>query len=117
MMGIVTALLLVLLALPAQAAQRSIVSATIGATSAQAVAAAPGGQRVFLSIDNESTTATIACSFGGTAAINTAGSYTIPPGNTRTWTAPSANTYPLNPSAINCIATAGSTPATIEVVQ
>lgn len=91
---------------------RTITSATIGTSSAQALAAS-AGPRLFLSIDNESATATIACSFGGTAAANTAGSYTIAPGQTRTW-GPAAADSPLNGAAVNCIASAASTPATIE---
>jgi len=82
-------------------------AATITNTSAQVVAAA---SRQFLVIDNESTTATIACNFGGTAAINTAGSFTIPPGSTRTWAS-----YPVPADTVNCISSVASSPATIEV--
>jgi hypothetical protein len=80
---------------------------TVGASSAQVLAA---GSRKYLSFDNESTTATIACNFGGTAAINTAGSYTLPPGATRTWAA--ANGF-VPSDAVNCIASVGSTPLTV----
>jgi len=96
--------------LPTSPPQSSIVGtvsgAIVGTASAQVLAA---GARQLLAIDNESTSATIACAFGGAAAINGAGSFTIPPGVTRTWTA-----YPVPADAVNCIASAASTPATIE---
>lgn len=67
--------------------------------------------RRMIAIDNESTSATIACSFGGTAATNTAGSWTIPPGSTRTWLPPA----PIPLDAINCISSAATSAATIQV--
>lgn len=81
-------------------------AATIGASSAQVLAA--GAAAVFLDIMNESTTATIACNFGGTAIINGAGSITIPPGWHRSWEGTFVPT-----EAVNCIASAASTPAAI----
>jgi len=82
--------------------------ATITSTSAQILAAA--AQRQLVVIDNESTTATIACAFGATAAINTAGSFTIEPNTVRVW-----NSAPIPTDAVNCISSAASSPATIEV--
>lgn len=82
-------------------------AATITNSSAQLVA---GANRTLIAIDNESTTATIACNFGGTAAINTAGSWTLTPGQTRTW-----KTDPIPGDAINCISSAATSPATYEV--
>ena len=90
---------------------RTITSVTVTNSSAQALGVS-AGQRIFLSIDNESATASIACSFGGTAALNTAGSYTISASNTRTWTG--TQDAPLSGAAINCISSAASSPATIE---
>lgn len=81
--------------------------ATITNTSTQVVAA---GQHVLLAIDNESASASIACRFGGTAALNTAGSFTFPPGTTRVW-----NSYPVPVEALNCISSASTSPATVEV--
>lgn len=81
---------------------------TVGTTSSQALAAAAGIRR-FLAIDNESMTAAIACAFGGAAALNTAGSWTIPPGMTRTW-----NGTFVPSDAVNCIASAAGTPVTVE---
>lgn len=84
---------------------------TVGTSSAQALAAAPlPNGRKLLAIDNESTTATIACRFGAAAALNTAGSYTIPAGAIMTWSAPSY----VPADVVNCIATAAGTPVTIE---
>ncbi len=80
---------------------------TITNTSAQVLAAAA---RTLLAVDNESATATIACAFGAVAAINTAGSFTILPGNTRTWV-----NYPIPTEALNCISSAATSPATVEV--
>lgn len=91
---------------PQSSATGTVSAATVGTSSAQVLAAA---SRRLLAIDNESTTATIACAFGATAAINTAGSFTIPPGVTRTW-----RDYPVPADAVNCIASASSTPATVE---
>lgn len=85
----------------------SVTGPTITSSSAQALAS---GNRRFLYIGNESTTATIACNFGGTAAINTAGNFTIPPGNGRTWSA----TF-IPSEAVNCISSAATSPATIQV--
>jgi hypothetical protein len=65
-----------------------------------------------LSIDNESTTAAIACAFAGaTATLNTAGSYTIPAGMTRVW---QLGRGLLPPGALNCVSAAATSPATIE---
>jgi hypothetical protein len=83
-------------------------AATIGTTSAQVLA--PGAASVFLDINNDSVTATIACNFGGAAAITGAGSITIPPLSSRTW---GGSFVPSD--AVNCIASAAATPATIGV--
>jgi hypothetical protein len=92
--------------------QRTITSVSVTNSSAQAIGVS-AGPRLFLSIDNESATANIACNFGGTAALNTAGSYTIAAGTTRTW-GPVNKDNPLSGAAINCISSAASSPATIE---
>jgi hypothetical protein len=81
---------------------------TVSTTSTQALASSALGRR-FLAIDNESITATVACAFGTTAALNTAGSWTIPPGMTRTW-----NGSFVPSDAVNCVASATGTPVTIE---
>jgi hypothetical protein len=92
---------------PPSSAVGTVTAAAVGTSSATVLA--PGARRL-LAIDNESTTATIACAFGAAAAINTAGSFTIPPGQTRMW-----KDYPVPADAVNCIANAAATPATVEV--
>lgn len=105
----------VCVALGAYAATRTITAATVTNSSTQMLAAV-AGSRLFLSINNESTTATIACAFSATAAANTAGSYTIGPGNTRTW-GPGTYEIPGAPGgAVNCISSAATSPATIESI-
>ena len=81
---------------------------TLGATSTQVIAGSVNGRR-FLAIDNESVTATVACAFGATAALNSAGSWTIPPGMTRTW-----NGGFVPSDTVNCIASAAGTAVTVE---
>lgn len=83
-------------------------SASIGATSAQCVAA--NAAKTFLDIVNDSPTATMAIAFGGPAVINGAGSYTLPPLWHRSWEGTFVPT-----DAVNCIASVAGTPATIGV--
>ena len=90
---------------------------TVGAASAQCLAANTGTGYRLIIIDNESATATIAVNVGAAAALNTAGSVTIAPytatnatGNQRILAAP-PNTSFHDP--LNCIASAAATPATI----
>ena len=87
----------------------TITAVSVGVTSAKALGAAAPAGRVLLAIDNESASATVACAFGATAALNTAGSFTIPPGVTRVWD----DAFIPN-DQINCIASAVATPVTIE---
>lgn len=83
---------------------------TVGASSALLIPADAHGRRM-LSIKNESASASIAVCFGTcTAALNTAGNYTIGPQQVITW-----NTTLAVPSdSINAIASAASTPVTVE---
>ena len=89
----------------------TISGVTIGTSSAKALAAPPPpALRSYLLIENESASASIACSFGGTAAINSAGSFLLGPGVQRVWlpgTAPQGD--------VNCIASGAATPATFSV--
>jgi hypothetical protein len=85
----------------------SVTAVTLGTGSTQVLAAVTS--RKFLAIDNESTSAAIACAFGATASIDTAGSFTIQPGLTRTW---DGSFVPSD--AVNCVAAAGATPVTVE---
>ena len=85
---------------------------SIGVASAMVLPFAAQG-RSQLAIDNESATYAVACAFGATAALNTAGSWTIPAGMTRTWPAVSGGFVPSD--TVNCIAGAASTPISIQV--
>jgi len=71
---------------------------------------AAGQASIFLDLVNESATATVACALGATAVLNGAGSITLPPLWHRSWEGTFVPT-----DAVNCIASAGSTPATIGV--
>jgi hypothetical protein len=104
--GAVATILLFAPAMPAWAG--GIVAASIGTASAQVLAAAPGVGRRYLVIDNES--ATIACAFGGAAALNTAGSWTIAPGGRLALGVGYGVSFQ---DSLDCIASADSTPATI----
>lgn len=85
----------------------TVTAPTVGVSSAQALAA---GTRKYLFMQNVSASASIACrTDGGTAALNTAGSFMLPPLASRTWEGSATPN-----AAITCIASAASTPATIE---
>lgn len=81
--------------------------ATITNSSTQVLAA--GIASAMLDIVNESTTATIACAFGVSAAvINGAGSITIPPGWHRSWEG-----FFVPTDAVNCISSVASSAASV----
>lgn len=85
----------------------TVTAATVGVSSTSALAA---GTRKYLFIQNVSATALIACRpDNGTAALNTAGSFMLPPLASRTWEGSATPN-----GQVNCIASAASTPATIE---
>jgi hypothetical protein len=85
----------------------TVTSASVGVASAQALAA---GSRKYLFIQNVSLTASVGCRIdGGTAALNTAGAFMLTPGSSRTWEGSATPN-----AAITCIASAASTPTTIE---
>lgn len=100
----------------AEAAQDQVLAVTVGTSSAQALAAATA-TRSFLLIQNLSNSANIACRFGAAAALNTAGSFMIPAGQTFSWDLRDPNQFALPNTAVNCIASAASTPVTIQVAQ
>lgn len=92
--------------------ERILTPATVTSSSTTMLAAAVG-IRTFLSVSNESETATIACRIGGTAALHTAGSYTLAPGQGIQW-GPGGTQFPILGGAVNCISSEASSPATIE---
>jgi hypothetical protein len=79
---------------------------TVGTTAAVVLAA--NTAHAYLDIVNQSSTATIACNFGGTAVINGPGSITIPPGWHRSWEG-----FFVPTDAVSCVASAANTPITI----
>jgi hypothetical protein len=84
---------------------------TVGTSPAQVLAApTTRGYRLVI-IANQSGTATISCAPGSASpAIGSAGSFDIPPGQKQTWAA--ANV--VFATAWYCVASASSTPVTIE---
>jgi hypothetical protein len=90
---------------PTQSAP-TVTAASVGPSSAQAKAA---GAFNYYFIQNVSASASIACQWAGTAALNSGGSFMLPPYASRTW---ENNAVPN--AALNCIASAAATPATIE---
>lgn len=65
----------------------------------------------YMRIWNVSATATVWCSRAGAAVVGAAGSFPLAPGQNETWVYPQS--IPVNP--LSMIATAASTPVTIEV--
>jgi hypothetical protein len=80
-------------------------------TTPTAVVAA--GYHTLIAVDNESVTVALACSFIGTPAVNTAGSWTILPGQTRTWTS-NSRTAVIPKTALQCVAASTTAAMTLE---
>jgi hypothetical protein len=99
-------LLSLISALAGSQARADVIAATVGTSSVEVLAASP---RHRLEIANESSTASIACAFGTLAALNAAGSFTIGPLASHLW-----GTFPVNSSAVNCIASTAGTPVTVD---
>lgn len=78
---------------------------TVGTASAQCLAA--GAMSHSVTMLNAGTGAAIACSWGGTAALNTATSFTLQAGQALTV---GPTTAGVPPGALNCIAAAAGTP-------
>lgn len=95
--------------LPASGAA-TVTSVTVGTAAVTAAIPKSVYRRTFLSISNESATATVAFSLGSTTpAINTAGSWTLAAGASYRW---DGSFVPMD--QVNLIASASSTPVTIE---
>lgn len=92
--------------------ERATTPATV-TNSASEMLPAYAGPRTFLSVSNESETATIACRIGGTPDFHAAGSYTLAPGQSIQW-GPTGTQFPVPGGAVNCISSEASSPATIE---
>lgn len=76
-------------------------------TSPTTVVAA--GYHKLVAVDNESAVA-VACSYIGTPAVNTAGSWTIPAGSTRTWSSEAA----IPKTVLQCVAASATAAVTVE---
>jgi hypothetical protein len=84
-----------------------VTSATVGTTSAQVSAAAT--RTAILALQNVSASASVACALGATAVLNSAGSFQIAAGQMLTL----SNDMYVPGDAVNCIASAVSTPVTV----
>ena len=82
--------------------------ALIGVTSAQLLAA---GTRVYVSVQNVSAAAMVACRWGGTAILNDINSFMLVPGGSKTY----EGSYVPSATALNCISNTASTPVYAEV--
>lgn len=83
---------------------------TVGTSSAQCLAAAAAS--TWIQVQNTSASAQIACSWSGTAALNSTGSFMLQPGQSASWGMLSSG---VPTSALNCIASAASTPLYLEM--
>lgn len=88
---------------------RNFPGCTVGAASAQCLAAGTGYQ--FVQIQNTHATNTIACAWGATAVLNSAGSLQLGPGQPASW-GPMTGGIPSG--ALNCIASGANTPLYLE---
>ena len=91
------------------AGARNFPGCTVGAASAQCLAA--NTAKSFVQVENTSTSATIACAWGVAAVLNSAGSFQLTPGQTASW---GLVTGGVPTGALNCIASAASTPMYLE---
>ena len=82
---------------------------TVGASSASCLAA--GTAQTYLAIQNTSTGNTVACTFGGTAVLNSSTSIQLAPGQGASW---GPNTAGVPSGALTCIASGASTPLYVE---
>jgi len=87
----------------------TIAGCTVGTSSAQCLAGSTAVNHIM--VQNASATANIACSWGGTAAINASNSFQLTPGQSSAW-GPFTSGVPS--AALNCIAGSASTPLYLE---
>ena len=91
----------------------SVHAATIQSTSSKLFdATASGHERVYIRLANQSSTATVRCAWGNTAAVNadTAGQETLLPYAQMVW----EGNYTPN-DQLNCISSAGPSPLTYQI--
>lgn len=94
---------------PLPRAARNFPGCTVGASSAQCLAA--NTAQSFLQVENTSASASIACAFGTAAVLNSATSFQIAAGQGASW---GPNTSGVPTAALNCIASGASTPLYLE---
>ena len=113
------AAILAALSAPAYAAcgAGGIQPCTVGVGAGTVLNAYSGGGTGYkqIAVDNESATASIAVCWGAgcTPALNTAGSFTLPPGTTRSWAIPYGSEGGFN-DPISAIASGAATPVTVQ---
>ena len=96
---------------PLPAAARNFPGCTVAATTTACLSASTA--TVFLQIQNVSSSSTdyISCAFGVSAVLNAKTAVLLAPGQAASW---GPNTGGVPTGALNCIATAGSTPLYVE---
>lgn len=87
---------------------RTIAGCVVGTSSAACLGSNPRG---WVQLQNTSSSATIACSWGGPASLNGTTSFMLAPGQAASW-GPTTGSAPSE--ALNCIATAASSPLYVE---
>jgi hypothetical protein len=93
---------------PARAA-RNFPGCTVGTSSGQCLASSTAV--TFVQVENTSASASIACAWGATAVLNSAGSFQLAAGQGASW---GVNTGGVPTGALNCIASGASTPMYLE---
>jgi hypothetical protein len=99
-------------AFPIVSAPRStmtVAGCTVGTSSAQCLAALNAS--AWVQVQNVSTSAQIACSWSGAAALNSGGSFMLQPGQSASWGAMSSG---VPNSALACIADTAASPLYLE---
>jgi hypothetical protein len=95
--------------LTAAAAARNFPGCAVGTASATCLAA--GVAKSFVQVQNASASASIACAWGATAALNGSGSFQLAAGQGASWGPVTAG---IPSGALNCISSAASTPLFVE---
>lgn len=94
---------------PLPAASRHFPGCTVTTSSSSCLAASTAA--TFVQIQNTSASASMACAWGAAAVLNSSGSFQLAAGQAASW-GPMTGGIPSG--ALNCIASAGSTPAYLE---
>lgn len=106
---LLAAVALIALGASANAQSRNFPGCTVGAVSAQCLAA--GGSKTFLQVQNAHATNTIACAWGAAAVIGASRSFQLAAGQAASW-GPQTGGVPSD--QLNCIASGAGTPLYLE---